>query len=150
MYFLPYRDQVSFLGKQWIYKTSTKKELMLVFLMPKYNFVATVWLCESEILNLHISTRNWNYIWSIESDCRSRGCELDHDLVPYFFGIRSWDKLAITRSDCFFFHLFLVCRQRCNRYWNISSGISVHRPGSEPLGGLKGWTLAKIQLLRIW
>ena len=37
--------------------------------------------------NVHFSTRIRKYIQSIESDCRSRGCELAPDLVPYFCGI---------------------------------------------------------------
>ena len=72
------------------------------------------------------------------------------DQVPYCFGIRSWNNFAITKSDCNYCLPFLVCRQRCNRYWNIWSEILVCRPGSNPLCGLGGGALAKNQLFTIW
>ena len=72
------------------------------------------------------------------------------DQVPYCFRIRSWSNLAITKSDCNYYLTILVCRQRCNRYWNIWSKILVCRPGSNPLCGLGGGALAKYQLFTIW
>ena len=85
--------------------------------MPKGNFVATVWLCQRE----RFQPPFLHYIQSIESDCRSMGFELNLGLFPYFCGIWSCNNFAITKSDWTFVLPFFVCRQRCNRYWNISS-----------------------------
>ena len=72
------------------------------------------------------------------------------DKVPYCFGNRSWNNFAITKSDCNYCLPILVCRQRCNRYWNIWSKILVCRPWYNPLCGLGGGALAKNQLFTIW
>ena len=72
------------------------------------------------------------------------------DQVPYCFGIWSRNNFAITKSDCNYCLPFLVCRQRCNRYWNIWSEILVFMPGSNPLCGLCGGALAKNELFTIW
>ena len=70
--------------------------------------------------------------------------------VPYRFGIWSWNNFAITKSDCNYCLPILICRQRCNRYWNISSEILVCRPGSNPLCRLSVGALANNQLFTIW
>ena len=72
------------------------------------------------------------------------------DQVSYCYGIWSWNNFATTNSGCDKCLPILVCRQMCNRYWNVSSEILVCRPGSHPLCGLIGGAMANNKLFTIW
>ena len=64
---------------------------------------------------------------------------------PHTFGEFDHEQILQSLSQIvIIFYLFLVCRQRCNKYLNISSEILVCRPGFNPLGGLRGGRWPKI------